>query len=240
MLNNSQAIELYKTIVDSNEERVYKLWHASAIAMCPKAHYMKRLGVPEKTVISGAKIIRWQAGHSLETAIRPYLAKAYGAIESNQRLTSESLQLTGEFDNLVLKDNKLIEIKSVHDYAFIERDGNLSLKEQIGNWPNGNKKWATKDSPYLGHELQNHAYVLLLAETVQEIDYVYISLSGRLVVYTTQVQDKLLNEVKQRLESLNEAWGAQQAPECICKEDHELYDSVMRWCPYKTETGCCE
>lgn len=243
-LNNIRAIELYQAIANGNEERVFEMWHASSMAMCPKAHYMKRLGVPEKAEKpSGAKVIRWQAGHNLEKAIRPYIGDVYGDLASNERMTSEKMQLTGEFDNLVLVDNRLVEIKSVHDYAFYDKDGVTSLKEQIGTWPNGNKKWAPKDTPYLGHEIQNHSYVLLLEEnskTVENIDYVYISLSGRLVVYSTQVQEKLILNVKSRLQALNEAWKDKIAPVCICREDHPLYDSVMQWCPYKTEKGCCE
>lgn len=244
MLNSQKSIELYQAIADGNEQRTYDMWHASSIAMCPRAQYLKRLGIPEVAPKpSGALVIRWQAGHNLEAAIQPYIGKVYGGIVSNERITSTEMQLTGEFDNLVLTDNRLVEIKSVHDYAFFDRDGVVSLKENIGTWPNGKNKWGSKDTPYLGHELQNHGYVLLLAgenKSVTDIDYVYISLSGRLVVYSTKVQDKLLFNVTARLKALNEAWEAQEAPVCICVPEHELYDSVMKFCPYKTEHGCCE
>lgn len=242
-LNSSKAIELYQAIADGNEDRVFEMWHASSMAMCPKAHYMKRLGIPEKAEkASGAKVIRWQAGHNLEAAIRPYIGEVYGELASNERMTSKKMQLTGEFDNLVLVDNKLVEIKSVHDFAFYDREGKVTLKEKIGVWPNGKNKWGPKDTPYLAHEIQNHSYVLLLAEKkkeVKEIDYVYISLSGRLVVYSTKVQELLLNNVKARLEALNKAWKAKEPPECICREDHPLWESTMQYCPYRTEKGCC-
>lgn len=245
MINTDKSVALYKAIADANEERIYELWHASSMAMCPRAHYYKRLAIPETTEKpTGAKIIRWQAGHNLEAAIRPYIAEVYGGLASNERIISEKLKLTGEFDNLVLADNKLVEIKSVHDFAFIERDGQLALKDQVGVWTNTSKpRYGIKDTPYLGHELQNHAYVLLLAEQgkeVKEIDYVYISLGGRIVVYSTIVSEEYLENVKKRLEALNKAWNDRTPPSCICVKEHPLFDSVMRWCPYQQEgKKCC-
>ncbi len=242
-LSKSLSVALYKSISEANEDRVFELWHASSIAMCPKAHYLKRLAVPELSKPTGAKIIRWSAGHHLETAIRDHIVKVYGATDSNQRLTSKTMSLTGEFDNLVVADHKLVEIKSVSDYAFYERNGDTGLKKQNGTWANGNKRWEISDDPYLAHELQNHAYVLLLAEAgkdVKEIDYVYISLSGRIVAYTTQVNEKYLDNVRARLKLLNEAWEAKQPPPCICKPEHPLWDSVMQWCPYQQhDKSCC-
>jgi CRISPR/Cas system-associated exonuclease Cas4 (RecB family) len=242
MINVDKSIAMYQAIADSNEERVFEMWHASSIANCPRNHYFKRLGIPALTKATGAKVLRWQAGHHFETAIRPIIASVYGETGTNERMTSKKLQLTGEFDNFVVKDNRLVEIKTVHDFAFIERDGQISLKEQVGTYPNGNKKWEAKTTPYLNHELQNHAYVLLLKEKgveITHIDYVYISLSGRLVVYTTEVQESLLENVRRRLEALNTAWETKTPPDCICKEGHPLWDTTMRWCEYQTENDCC-
>lgn len=243
-LDNNTSIKLYQAIAAGNEDRVFEMWHASSIAMCPRAHYMKRLAVPELSKPSAAKILRWGAGHHLEAAIRPYIEAVYGGLASNERLTSDKLQLTGEFDNLVLADNTLVEIKSVSDYAFYEKDGRTGLKKQEGNWPNGNKRWTISDTPYLGHELQNHAYTILLKELkdreVKSIDYVYISLSGRIVVYHTQVREKYLNNIKARLKALNEAWESKTPPVCICEPEHPLWDSTMQWCPYKQpDDDCC-
>lgn len=247
MPNNLRSGALYDAIVADNEQREMKHWHASSIASCPRAQYMQRKGIKRYQEPTGAKILRWQAGHSVEEAIRPHIEKVYGKLDSNVRLTSETLDLTGEYDNLTVKDKRLIEIKSVHDLAFVDKDGVTGLKEDTGQvGPRGGKQYRVKPSPYLHHELQNHAYVLLLQEQgieVTNIDYVYVSLSGRLVVYSTKVQPELLEAVKRRLKVLSDAWKAQDPPSCICKEyDNPLYDSVLRWCDYKQETNntCCE
>lgn len=245
MINKSVSTKLYEAIKASNKPRPMEVWHASSIAQCPRALYLKRHGVhsdPNQiNPPTGAKILRWATGHHYEQEIRQYLDDVYGEVQSNNRLTSKKLQLTGEYDNLV--GDRLIEIKTVHDYAFKEdKDGNVGLKEQIGTHPNGNKKWAVKTTPYLVHELQNHAYVMLLAEDgveVKHIDYIYISLSGRIVVYSTEVQPKLIENVEKRLEALNKAWESQEPPVCICREDHPLWDSVYQWCDFRTEQGCC-
>lgn len=247
MPNNIRSGALYDAIVAENEQRPMNNWHASSIANCPRNQYMQRLGIERYQKPTGAKILRWEAGHSIEGTIRPFIEKVYGELESNVRMTSEKLDLTGEYDNLTVKDKRLIEIKSVHDLAFIDVDGVTGLKEDTGNkGPRGGKVYRVKPSPYLHHELQQHAYVLLLKEKgieVTNIDYVYISLSGRVVVYSTKVQPELLEAVQRRLKQLTEAWKSQTPPLCICSDyDSPLYDGVLRWCDYKNETTgtCCE
>lgn len=247
MPNSLRSGALYDAIAADNEQRDFKHWHASSIAECPRAHYMKRLGIPRKQVPTGAKILRWQAGHNIEEAIRPYVEQVYGKTESNVRLTSIELDLTGEYDNLTIKDSRLIEIKSVHDLAFVDKDGVTGLKEDTGEvGPRGGKQWRVKASPYLHHELQQHCYVLLLQEEgteVTNIDYVYISLSGRVVVYSTKVQPELLEACQRRLKQLREAWETKTPPPCICKDyDNPLYDGVLKWCDYRDDTKgtCCE
>lgn len=247
-MNHDKSIELYKAIKNSNERRVFEHWHASSISDCPRAHYYKRLGIAPLKQPSAALVIRWQAGHLLEEVIRPHVEAVWGKSASNERMTSDKLDLTGEFDNLILNGNRLVEIKSVHDMAFIERDGELFLKEQTGTKQWGQrivKTWGKRDKPYLQHELQNHSYVLLLAEQgtqVEGIDYVYISLSGRIVVYSTQVQKDLLDNVRARLKVLNDAWATQTPPDCMCHlTEHPLYEGVLKYCDYRNEENstCC-
>lgn len=246
MLNKLRSGAIYDSITDGDEERVYDYFHASSIAICPRSHYFKRLGIPGYNQPTGAKILRWQAGHSIEEVIRQHIVHVYGECQSNVRYISEELQLSGEYDNLT-KDHRLVEIKSVHDMAFIEKGGAVGLKLDTGEkGPRGGVQWAVKDSPYLHHELQNHAYALLLKEqdvTATGIDYVYVSLSGRVVVYTTQINPKYLKWVEDRLALLRKAYKTQTAPDCLCKDfDSPLYNLTYKWCDYKNETDgtCCE
>jgi len=244
------SIKLYQAITDSNERRVFEHWHASSLAECPRAQYFKRLGVEPLSTVTAAKVLRWKAGHLMEEAIRPIIAKVYGETSSNKRYISKKLDMTGEFDNLVLAGNKLVEIKTVHDMAFIEKDGIVGLKENLGKktFSTGREvnTWGVKQTPYLNHEIQNHGYVMLLEEEgikVEGIDYVYISLGGRIVVYTTQVQPELLQNVTTRLNLLNEAWRTKTPPPCICMETtHPLYENTMKWCEFRDEANntCCE
>lgn len=245
-MDKELTIKLYQTIIDNDKPRVFENWHCSSLAECPRTQYFKRLGIeplPQNRP-SAAIMLRWQAGHNMETAIREHLKSLYPDLISNKRYVSKRYDLSGEFDNLAITDKTLIEIKTVHDYAFIQRDGETYLKEQDGLMPNGNKKWKAKLTPYLHHEIQNHAYVLLLEEKeifIERIKYIYISLSGRIVVYDTVVQKDLLTNVKERLKVLNTAWQKKQPPMCICgAHDHPLYEPVMRYCPYRTEDGCCD
>ena len=243
MLDRTLSMQLYQAISDANEERIFENWHASSIGACPRAHYLKRQGKQALVRPSGAKILRWSAGHNIEQAIRPSIMSLYEGVGSNERMTSKALSLTGEFDNYTEQLKTLIEIKSVSDFAFYERDGQTGLKQQVGTWPNGNKKWAIKNTPYYHHELQQHCYVLLLRELgkpIEHIHYVYISLNGRIVAYKTEVQHAVLEEVERRLQLLNNAWATQTPPDCICNdESHPLYDSVMKWCDYKNGNECC-
>lgn len=246
-MNKDTTVALYQAIKAGNEPREFLHWHASSIAMCPRAHYLERLGQPHLNDPSAGKILRWSAGHAIETAIRPYIEAVYGEITSNMRLTSEKYDLTGEFDNLVVAGNRLVEIKSVHDFAFIERGGDVYLKEATGGTgPRGGKEYAPKQTPYLHHTWQNHAYALLLQEegdkTVKEIDYVYISLGGRLAVYSTTVDPSISKKVVERLRLLYAHWSIHTPPPCTCQEGQPFWNEINQYCDFKNEeTGrCCE
>jgi len=249
MIAKDKSVALYQSIADENEDRVYEYWHASSLAICPRAHYFKRLGVPMSAPQpTAAKMLRWQAGHIMETAIRQHIVKVWGGgkdVMSNKRFTSEKLQLTGEFDNLAVANNTLVEIKTVHDYALIERDGEATLKKDSGQktkW--GKPAYEPLLTPYLHHEIQNHGYAHLLEEngvTVENIDYVYITLSGRIVVYHTEVSNNLKERVLKRIELLNEAWVKKQPPDCKCDPKSELWGGVYQWCDYQQEgKPCCD
>jgi hypothetical protein len=185
----------------------------------------------------------------MEEAIREHIPSLFSKndkVLSNIRMQDEELDLTGEYDNYAVMDKTLVEIKTVHDYAFIQRDKKAYLKENVGLDDRGKIIWDIKKEPYLHHEIQNHAYALMLdrqpdkeLQGVTSIKYVYISLSGRMVTYETPIKPLLMDNVKGRLEVLNEAWREKVPPKCICDERHPLYAPVMQYCKYKTEVGCC-
>lgn len=251
MINNQVSIDLYRIISKSNEARLMEQWHCSSIAQCPKAQYMARLGVERLSKPTASKVLRWKAGHLIEEAIRPFIDEVYSGVESNVRLESKKLDMTGEFDNYSPSQKRVIEVKSVDDMAFKDDGGLLGLKNQIGFWPNGNKKWGIKETPYLSHEWQNHGYHLLGKENGYEIkgvDYVYISLRGRIVVYSTDItsDSSITKDVKERITLLNKAWKTKTPPPCICTKDGQpnvdnpMWHTALRYCDYQTTTGCCE
>lgn len=235
-MSDQLATRLYEEIAAANEPRAYENWHASSIAQCPRAQLFARLAVPPVNVPTAAKMLRWQAGHTFEATIRPYLEKLYPDLKSNVRLTSEKMDLTGEYDNYSEKEKLLIEVKTVGPRAPRYRkkeDTRFHLRE---------------DRPYLSHEYQNHGYVLLLREAgleVERITYVYITLEGLLITYETVVDESeggILAGVKNRLEVLQKAQGGNPhavLPECVCKPDNPLWGSCLQFCDYKMDTGCC-
>lgn len=231
-MSDQLATALYNSIREANETRTFKMWHASSIAECPRAHYFKRLGVvaPTANDPGAGKMLRWQAGHIIEEVIRPHLEHVYPDLDSNTRLESELLALTGEYDNYTEDKETIIEVKSVHDFAFAYKrkdDTRFHLRD---------------GKPYLNHELQNHCYVKLLREKgkpVSFITYVYITLDGRIATYNTPVNPDLEANVTKRLEVLNTAWDVQVPPECICRESHPLWNSTMRYCDYRGKDECC-
>lgn len=224
------ANAVYTAVQNADELRVFEKWHASSIAECPRSHYFKRLAVQRQSYVGAGKMLRWKAGHLYEEAIRPFLEQVYPDLVSNERLESETLDLTGEYDNYTAKEKMIIEDKTVHDFAMQYRKKD-------------DKRFHLKDAkPYLNHELQNHCYVLLLREQGKEVEfitYLYITLDGRIATYKTPVKPELLNEVELRLKVLNTAWETKTPPECICKEGHELWKSTMQYCDYKTKDECC-
>lgn len=246
-LAKEKSVALYQSIAEENKERIYKHWHASSLAICPRAHYFKRLGISTLNKPTGAKILRWTAGHLMEEAIRNHVAKVWGngqQVHANQRFTSERLDLTGEFDNLAVANGTLIEIKTVHDYAIIERNGEPTLKQasgELNKW--GKPAYEPMLTPYEPHEIQNHGYVLLLEEhgiKVNSIDYAYITLGGRIVTYHTSVSPEIKSRVEKRLDLLNKAWTAKVPPECLCSPNDPLWSGVYQWCDYRQEATCCD
>lgn len=222
MIDNSFSIKLYQSISEDNEDRVFEHWHASSMAECPRAHYFKRMAVPSLQTPTAAKMLRWQAGHIIEEVIRPHLKKLYPDLKSNVRITSEKLDLTGEYDNYSKKEKTIFEIKSVHVFApkNIEREGR----------------------PYLNHQYQNHAYKLLMEEQkleVERIVYIYIALDGRIIVLNTEIQQDILDKINKRLDVLKTALETKELPECFCREDHPLWKSTMQYCDYRGGDKCC-
>lgn len=181
----------------------------------------------------------------LEEQLRPHIAKVWGGTTSNIRYTSKILDLTGEYDNLVLDGGTLVEVKSVSDWAFYK--GPLTTETVLKKDSGEKNKWGKPayvpmESPYLHHLLQNHAYVLLLAKQkkeVKHIDFVYASLSGLICVYKTDVQEKYLEWVKTRLGALNKAWKAKTPPPCLCDPKQALWGAVYQWCDYRANNMCC-
>lgn len=242
MLSNL-SIQLYQDLTQNNRDREYKSWHCSDLATCPRSQYFKRKGIKSINNPTGAKILRWGGGHALEEAIRPSVARMYKEVISNKRYTSKKLDTTGEVDNLSIPDKTIIEIKSISDFALVQRSNQLTLKEATGQLNRWNKpEYQPKLTPYLHHELQNHGYVMLLAEkniTVDFIDYVYITLNGRIVTYHTEVQKSLLEALTRRITELNLSWKNQTPPDCICTPDNPLWGATLQWCEFKSDNECC-
>jgi len=220
------TIAIYQKIHEANESRVFEHWHASSIADCPRAHFFKRIGVPPTNVPEAGKMLRWKAGHIMEGEVRPHLETLFPSIQSNVRLTSEKMDLTGEYDNYIPDLGRIIEVKSVHDRAMRMKDRQAILRD---------------DAPYPAHEIQNHCYVLLLREAGEdpkEIEYLYITLGGLMTSYRTPIKSKLIRNVQARLKVLNDAWETGVPPDCNCREDHPLWNSLLKYCDYKGEECC--
>lgn len=223
---------LYNLIRNDDKPRVMEHWHASSIAKCPKEQYLMRKGALPIAEPGAGKILRWKAGHIIEGVIRPYLKELYPNLESNFRMTNKELDLTGEYDNYDADSKTLIEIKSVSGHAVRYR-----RKEET-------RHHLRDDGPYLHHEWQQHAYVILLKELgipVERIIYLYITLDGLLVPYETPVNPLILEQVEETVRELNIAWAMQEAPDCVCgDEDDPLYKGSFQWCQFKTDYNCCE
>lgn len=256
------AIKLY----DNIESQVYgppERWRASSLASCPRAQYFKRKGVEPLRKLTKARELRNQAGHYMEAAIRESLKRIYPNLVSNVRFKNEELNLGGELDNYDPDSKQLIEIKTIGvrapRYRRVAEDRH-HLKE---------------DGPYLHHELQQHVYTKLMhhPETevtknedgsyqllvdwsakiggkfeVERISYVYITLEGLIITYTTEVKPEVVAMVDKRLSILNEAWDTQTPPVCLCHDlSHPLWPGQMRWCDYRKDTSkpvddphCCD
>ena len=89
-MSDQLATALYNSIREANETRTFKMWHASSIAECPRAHYFKRLGVvaPTANDPGAGKMLRWQPPHDEEVSLTPPRTRI-SRPHSNTRLESE-------------------------------------------------------------------------------------------------------------------------------------------------------
>lgn len=246
------TVKLYQAVNAEERDKRDEHWHASTIAQCPRANYFARKGVPSVAEASGAMKLRWATGHALEGVVRPYLKSIYPNLVSNVRFTNEELDLTGEVDNYDPDSKTIIEVKSVHP--------NAVRYKKVGE----DRYHLKDDKQYLHHEYQQHAYVLLMQHLdtecvegysesmggaedinsalpieVERIIYLYVNLSGLVVVYDSPVKQEILANVKKRVDILNQAWRSGEVPPCLCEESHPLYRGQMQYCPYKTDNDCC-
>lgn len=222
------AIKLYTSIKKADEQREMEMWHASSLAQCSRAQYFKRKGVAPLNDVGAGKILRWKAGHLMEEAIRPFLQDSYPKLKSNERLENKELDLTGEYDNYDPVSKTIFEIKSVHQFAFLNKkkaDERFHLRDQ---------------QPYLHHRVQNHSYVKLLDDEPEKITYVYITLDGRIATYSEDVNPQVMEVVDAKLAELNNAWQTQTPPACTCVEGDMFYKGVNQYCDYKEDDTCCD
>lgn len=244
-MDTELKIALYQAVNDNDQQRPIDHWHCSSIAKCPRSLFYERKGITPTAEEPGAgKKLRWRAGHAIETAIRPELQKLFPKLETNIRFTNEDLDLSGEFDAYDPETKTLISVKSVHDYAMVTKDGVVGLKEEIGKEISSRTgkeiiKWGLKAEPYIHHQWQEHAYVLMGEWQVEYISYVYITLSGLMACYTMPVNMHILQRVGDKVTYLNTYWEQNKLPVCLCQPDQEMYAVTDQYCNYKTDDGCC-
>lgn len=254
------AIKLYQAIAEDNEVRKYSEFHASNIAECPRAHFYKRLGLEPLKRASGALVLRWQTGHKVEEVIRPYLQKLYPNLISNVRFTNDRLNLSGEIDNYDPDSKQLIEIKSVHPQAVKYKkvgDSRNHLRDEkqylhhewqqvayayLMQQPDTkilltDKKDRKKDYP--AFVAQMHVEIDPKDWEVEKITYIYISLSGLIVPYITEVSQEILSNVKDRVEYLNNCYAAKQLPRCTCNENDPFWKMTGQYCDYQNPNDAC-
>lgn len=260
-LSQDLSISIYQTIAKLRKPREIKMWHSSSIAKCPRALYMERLKVPALNSPTAAKEIRFTSGHAVETALRAPLEELDKDLQSNIRLRNKDLDLTGEYDNLVPSQKRLIEIKSVDIGAVIQRNNVLSLKKEVGLDEKGRKLYEPMLDPYKHHIWQQESYCLLMETpgteyfdttdpdnkvwrplepmTIEAIDYIYVTLRGALVAYKTPRSPHITKRVADKVKYLNEALKDSKLPICMCSESQEFWKETNQYCDYQSEGECC-
>lgn len=252
---NDLSIAIYQSILKARQEREIKCWHASSLAMCPRAQFFARKGVKPLQEITAAKELRFKVGDKVEDVIRPYIKELFPDAVSNVRFFNKTLDLSGEIDNYSPQLKTIIEVKSVHPAAVRYRRVDES-RNHLRN-----------DRHYTHHEYQQRVYKLLMEHPDTEIKgedgnykpleaplevegvvYLYISLAGLLVPYLQKMTPSPIDDdIKKRLAILNLAMTHDTPPDCLCHMDGDLYNGSMQYCPYRTtkpdknnhDPNCC-
>lgn len=223
---NDLVFSLYDKIKELDEPRENTLPSGSMIAKCPREQYFTLTGKEPINKLTAAKLLRFKVGHGIEDEVRPYLKELYSNMKFNERLMSEDMNFTGEYDCYDPDSKLLLDVKSVHPFAF---------------------KYLEKDPKiHLHYQYQLHAYRLLLEEHGNEVDklgVLYVSLDGRLMYLEQEPDEAITKNVKKRIQLITEALEKDEPPECIClNKDHPLYKGQMRFCVFynSQDKVCCE
>lgn len=107
----------------SEEKRNYgEYWSASSAGYCMRLNIMRRLGVPRVPELedNATQTRIFEAGHIFHEFLQRITKDAGLSIASEVELQDENLMIRGHFDDLILKDGKLLlyDYKTAHSASF--------------------------------------------------------------------------------------------------------------------------
>lgn len=181
---------------EQKERRERRGWYVTDLGQCPKGIYLQRLeGAPE---YDDRRLRLFSVGSIFQEWLVDKVKRAGYEVVTEERTEAPQFHLSGRADLLIRGEDKtlLYEIKTMHSRGFWyrEKGGRLALPH---------------------HELQVTAYLWLLKEKYPGIEgrLCYVS-KDDLAVMTVEVpyREKLVEEIKEQLHVLNEAWESQEPP----------------------------
>lgn len=206
----------------SEEVRNYgEYWSASSAGYCMRLNIMKRLGVPKVPELedNATQTRIFEAGHIFHEFLQRITKDAGLSIASEVELQDEKLMIRGHFDDLILKDGKLLlyDYKTAHSASFKFKKRQTEVghyhKMQLGTYMYMLRKYDKakhKDKP---SELWNIKGLNELSEArLLSISKDDLRMDEKQLLWVPTLE----KEIFEYWSTLNGYWKAKKIPKCTC------------------------
>lgn len=203
----------------SEEKRNYgEYWSASSAGYCMRLNIMRRLGVPKVPELedNATQTRIFEAGHIFHEWLQRITKDAGLSVASEVELQDENLMIRGHFDDLILKDGKLLlyDFKTAHSASFSFKKKQTEVgyyhKMQLATYMYMIRKLQKEDvKPEWLDKYPDVAEARLLSISKDDL-----RLDEKQLLWNARLE----KEIYEYWATLNGYWKNRTIPKCTCLE----------------------
>lgn len=215
---------------ESRKVRDYgNYWSASSAGYCQRKIMFERLGVPHVETDADARKQRvFTSGHLFHAWMQGLTKEAGISLIQEAELQDEDLMIRGHFDDLILRDGKLVlyDYKTVNSRAFGYKKDEMSHfhRMQLGTYMYMLRKKGNgimSGMPPVVHGDLTEARTLLISKDD-------LRMKEQQIFWDDKLEQDVLNFWK----TLNENWEKKVFPPCTCADHENGFMARKEYNPY--------